>query len=117
MNPRRPRFQGRRPGGYGRPRQRRGTAPPIFMGEPSPSLGKINAMNMAKLEAKIASIDQEMDRLSQRLEKLKTYHTPPQAKMKAIAELLERLGALRKAAAERLAGKAQRKAAREQRGH
>ncbi|MCC6679735.1 MAG: hypothetical protein IT445_02425 [Phycisphaeraceae bacterium] len=116
MNPRRPRFQGR-PGGYGRPRQqRRGNAPPIFLGEPSPSLGKINAMNMAKLEAKIASIDQEVARLTQRLEKLKQYHTPPQAKMKAIAELLDRLGALRKAAADRLAGKAQRKAAREQRG-
>jgi predicted component of type VI protein secretion system len=113
MNPRRPRFSAR-PGQFRK--QARGKTPPMLMGEPSPSLAKISAMNMAKLEAKIADIDREQAQLAARLEKLKAYHTPPEAKIKAISDLQVRLDALRQAAANRLAGKAERKAAREQRG-
>lgn len=84
------------------------------MGEPSPSLGKINQMNMVGLEAKIASLNEEQQRLGARLEHLQAQDPAPEEKIKALIELMGRLKALAVAAAERLAGKAERKAAREQ---
>lgn len=84
------------------------------MGEPSPALAKINTMNMAKLTEKIASIEEEESRVGAKLKRLQAVDPLPETKIKAVSELLERLDALKKLAAERLAGKAERKAAREQ---
>ena len=102
------RMGGRRGGGRGGPK------PPMLLGEPSPSLAKINTMNMAKLEAKIASLNEEQQRMTTRLEKLKAVDPPPADKIASLTDLLARLEALKDAAQTRLEGKQQRKAAREQ---
>lgn len=85
------------------------------MGEPSPSLAKINGMNMAKLQAKILTLDEEINRTKAKLERLKAVDPVPTEKIGAVAALIERLEALRTAAADRLAGKAERKAERDRR--
>ncbi len=123
MNPRR--FSANRGGGRrsnsGRgPRPargggRRGQQLPMLLGEPSPSLAKINTMNMAKLEEKIASLKVEQERMAAKLASLEARDPQPEDKIKAAKDLLERLAALETAAAERLAGKAERKANYEQR--
>lgn len=109
-------FRSNRPQRGGPPRGRRGgkEEPPILMGEPSPSLAKINTMNMAKLTEKIAMLEEEEVRVGAKLDRLKAVDPLPETKIKAVIELLARLDALKKLAAERLAGKAERKAAREQ---
>ncbi len=86
----------------------------MLLGEPSPSLAKINEMNMAKLEVKIASLAEEEKQLVTRLQRLNELDPPPADKIKTVSELLKRLVALKAAAEERLAGKAKRKAEREQ---
>ncbi|MEM6854399.1 MAG: hypothetical protein AAF593_08320 [Planctomycetota bacterium] len=135
MNPRRPnsnrpggrRFGGgggRSRGGYGggggRPRRGGGGKPadlPMLLGEPSPSLAKINAMNMEKLAAKIASLQEEQQRMQAKLDRLLARDpAAPEEKITQAKETLVRLKALEDAAAKRLAGKAERKAMREQRG-
>ena len=88
----------------------------MLLGEPSPSLAKINKMNMAALAAKIVSLREEQARMKARLERLEALDEKPEDQIKAGRELLERLAALEAAATERLQGKAQRKADREQRG-
>lgn len=109
-------YRSNRPQRGGPPRGRRGgkEEPPILMGEPSPSLAKINTMNMAKLTEKIAMLEEEEARVGAKLKRLQAVDPLPEVKIKAVTELLARLDALKKAAAERLAGKAERKAAREQ---
>lgn len=135
MNPRRPnsnRPGGRRFGGGGNsPRggrsfggggggAGRGGKPddhPVLLGEPSPSLTKINAMNMEKLTAKIASLQEEQTRMNAKLERLLARDpAPPAEQIELAKETLVRLKALEDAATTRLAGKAERKAMREQRG-
>ncbi len=88
----------------------------MLLGEPSPSLAKINTMNMAKLTEKIAQLEEEQTRVGAKLSRLEVVEPRPDEKIKAVKELLERLAALKEAAEKRLAGKAERKAAREQRG-
>ncbi|MEM6458329.1 MAG: hypothetical protein AAF710_02945 [Planctomycetota bacterium] len=124
MNPRRPysnRPGGRRfggGGGGGRPRRGgpdRGL--PMLLGEPSPSLAKINGMNMEKLAAKIASLREEQVRMKAKLERLLARDpAAPAEKIEQAQATLARLKALEEAATRRLAGKAERKAQREQRG-
>ncbi len=86
----------------------------MLLGEPSPSLAKINTMNMAKLTEKITQIEEEEARVSAKLSRLEVLDPLPDEKIKAVKNLLARLAALKEAAATRLAGKAERKAAREQ---
>lgn len=86
----------------------------MLMGEPSPSLAKINVMNMAKLTEKISQLEEEQKRVGAKLSRLEVVDPLPEEKIKAVKELLERLAALKEAAATRLAGKAERKALREQ---
>ncbi len=86
----------------------------MLLGEPSPSLAKINTMNMAKLTEKIAQLEEEEARVGAKLSRLEAVTPVPEVKIAAVKDLLARLDALKKAAAERLAGKAERKAAREQ---
>lgn len=88
----------------------------MLLGEPSPSLAKINGMNMEKLTAKIASLKDERERMNAKLEKLLVRDPAPAEKIEQAKATLVRLEALEAAAAERLAGKAERKAQREQRG-
>ncbi len=88
----------------------------MLLGEPSPSLAKINTMNMAKLTEKIAQIEEEQTRVGAKLSRLEQVDPLPEPKIKELKDLLVRLAALKEAAETRLAGKAQRKAAREQRG-
>jgi hypothetical protein len=108
-------YRSNRPQRGGPPRGRgQKPDPPVFMGEPSPSLAKINTMNMVKLTEKIAQLEMELDRVGGKLKRLEVIDPKPQEKIKAVKELIERLEALKNAAADRLAGKAQRKAAREQ---
>tara|TARA_R110002111_G_scaffold14050_8_gene38779 strand:- start:238 stop:633 length:396 start_codon:yes stop_codon:yes gene_type:complete len=116
-------FRSNRPqrGSGGPPRGRGGRGrrggkeePPMLLGEPSPSLAKINTMNMAKLTEKIAQLEEEEARVGAKLKRLEAVDPLPEVKIAAVKDLLARLDALKKAAAERLAGKAERKAAREQ---
>ena len=130
MNPRRPysnrpggrRFNsggGSRGGNFGGGRPRRGAKPgdlPMLLGEPSPSLAKINTMNMEKLAAKIVSLREEQVRMQAKLDKLLVRDPAPEEKITQAKATLERLKALEVAATQRLAGKAERKAQREQRG-
>lgn len=89
----------------------------MLLGEPSPSLAKINGMNMEKLALKIVSLREEQARMKTKLEKLEQRDPPaPAEKITQAKETLERLAALEKAAMERLQGKAERKKQREQRG-
>ena len=88
----------------------------MLLGEPSPSLAKINGMNMEKLAAKIASLKDEQERMNAKLEKLLARDPAPAEKIEQAKATLVRLKALQDAATERLAGKAERKAQREQRG-
>lgn len=88
----------------------------MLLGEPSPSLAKINGMNMEKLAAKIASLREEQARMAAKLERLEARDPATPAEQIEMAKAtLVRLKALEDAAAERLAGKAERKALREQR--
>lgn len=72
-------------------------------------------MNMVKLEAKIAMLTNDRVPLVTKLEKLKAKADPPAdpAEIQRTEHLIARLDALKEAAAQRLAGKAERKAARE----
>ncbi len=85
----------------------------MLLGEPSPSLAKINEMNMVKLEAKIASLAADRVHLVAKAEKLKAADPPKPDKLRDTEKLIERLDALKAAAEERLKGKAERKALRE----
>jgi chromosome segregation ATPase len=99
--------------GGGRPRRGRQGDLPMLLGEPSPSLAKINKMNMAKLAEKIVSLEKEQQDLKTRLERLRQLDPPPAEKIAAVTDLLDRLNALHDAAAKRLKEKAARKAIRE----
>lgn len=87
----------------------------MLMGEPSPSLTKINEMNTEKLRAKIASLLQEQDRLTVKLQRLNTQEPLPTEKIKALTDLQGRLATLQKLAQERLEQKLIRKADYEER--
>ncbi|WP_184676641.1 hypothetical protein [Algisphaera agarilytica] len=89
----------------------------MLLGEPSPSLAKINAMNMEKLAVKIMSLREEQQRMNAKLERLLARDpAAPEEKIKQAKDTLVRLKALEEAAMTRLKGKAERKAQREQRG-
>ncbi len=105
----------RRGGGGGKP------GPPdypMLLGEPSPALAKIATMNTEKLEAKIASLDQELDHVTAKLGRLASQSDPPTQKIETAKMLIQRLNAIKDVATERLAEKRRRKAeweARQQR--
>ena len=87
----------------------------MLLGEPSPSLAKIKTMNMVKLEAKIQSLREERTRMQAKLEKLQARDPLPADKIKLGHDTIERLNALEAFATDKLRGKAERKAEREQR--
>lgn len=108
------RYRGSRRGHFHRQgaRPRRGAKPdePMLLGEPSPSLARINMMNMVKLEAKIEQLVEEQSLVSQRLERLTSRDPVPTDQVERTREQLNRLVALEKAARERLELKTKRKA-------
>jgi len=88
----------------------------MLLGEPSPALAQINGMNMAKLELKISSLKSERLPLEKKLERLEAIDPPPTERIEKAKLLITRLKTLEDLAKERLDGKAQRKALREQSG-
>ena len=82
----------------------------MLLGEPSPSLAKINRMNMVKLEAKIEQLVEEQSLVTKRLERLTCRDPVPTEQVERTREQLDRLVALEKAARERLELKTKRKA-------
>ena len=105
---------GGRGGDRGRGRGRgRGKKLPILMGEPSPSLAKINRMNTEQLQAKIVSLSKEQELVAARIMRLRAVHPVPEEKIDQLKTLLHRLEALKKIAEERLDGKNERSARRE----
>lgn len=102
-------------GGRGRGGGRGGDKPdlPMLLGEPSPSLAKINAMNMAKLTEKIEGLKADRVHLVNKAKKLHAAGEEKEQQLKQTLDLIERLDALKAAAEKRLAGKAERKALRE----
>ena len=69
----------------------------MLLGEPSPSLAKINTMNMAKLTEKIAQLEEEEARVGAKLSRLEVVNPRPEEKIKAVKDLLVRLAALKEA--------------------
>ena len=100
-------------GGGGRGGKRGMPDLPMLLGEPSPSLAKINAMNMAKLAEKIEALKADRVHLVAKAKKLHAAEPRDEAKLKMTLDLIERLDALKAAAETRLAGKAERKKLRE----
>ena len=97
--------------GGGRRPQGQKEEPPMLLGEPSPSLAKINAMNMVKLESKIAQLIIEQKLVSERLEKLKARDPQPEEQIARTRYQLDRLAVLETATRQRLSDKEKRKAA------
>lgn len=83
---------------------------PIVDGEPSPSAAKIARMNIADLEAHIARLKTERERLGVRVENLAKVEPPRPDKVKELQASVERLDVLIKLAEERLVEKNKRKA-------
>ncbi|MCC6581609.1 MAG: hypothetical protein IT440_14345 [Phycisphaeraceae bacterium] len=89
-----------------RPSRRR--PDPILMGQPSPSLAKINKMNMEELKERIASLETEKGHLSHKVEQLSQKEPRDEVKITELKALMSRLGALVNVAKERLEGKVER---------
>ena len=100
-----------RRGGGGRRSQGRAEQPPMLKGEPSPSLAKINTMNIVKLEEKITQLITEQKLVSERIEKLESRDPQPEDQIKRTRDQLERLAELEAVARQRLSEKEKRKAA------
>ena len=100
-----------RRGGGGRRSQGRAEQPPMLKGEPSPSLAKINTMNIVKLEEKITQLITEQKLVSERLEKLESRDPQPEDQIKRTRDQLERRAELEAVARQRLSEKEKRKAA------
>jgi len=102
-------YSARRSGGGGRRPEDHKAADPMLMGEPSPSLAKINTMNIVKLEAKISQLITEKKLISQRLKNLEARDPQPEDQIKRTRYQLERLDVLEAAARQRLSDKEKRK--------
>jgi hypothetical protein len=81
---------------------------PIFMGEPSPGLSKINKMNMEQLAERIATLRLESERINTKIANLSTINPPDTDRLAKLRAQGERLAALAQAAQDRLSGKMQR---------
>jgi hypothetical protein len=86
---------------------------PMLMGEESPSLGKMNRMNAAQLNAHIERLTQEAARLALKITNLKNHKPCPEEKLAQLTAYHQRLQALEKAARGRLAGKIDRRQERQ----
>jgi chromosome segregation ATPase len=83
----------------------------MLLGEPSPSLARINRMPMMKLGPKIEQLQTELDRVEAKLERMKGQDEPPTERIAAATDLIKRLKVLKELAEKRLEEKTARKAA------
>jgi len=72
------------------------------MGEPSPSLAKIQGMNAAELTAQIDALATEANHVSQRIQRLAAVKPPPEEQVRKLTTLLKRLTGLENIARDRL---------------
>ena len=82
----------------------------MLLGEPSPSLLRIQAMNMEKLAAKIIQLGEEQVAIKAKVERLEARDPQPTEQIDALKLQIERLATLQKLASERLEKKKTRKA-------
>ena len=81
---------------------------PMLMGLPSPSLAKMNRMNMVELEERIKRLETEQQCLQAKIQKLEAHRPKPEEKIAMLKEQVERLIVLLNMAKNRLAGKQDR---------
>ncbi len=82
---------------------------PMLMGVPSPSLARINKMNMADLEERIERLAVERQRLQEKIERLQAITPPPGDRIDELGDQIKRLAVLQRTAKDRLATKGERK--------
>ena len=90
-----------------RPRRQK---PPVFMGQPSPSLAKLERMNREELTQHIQRLVTERERLMTRITNLGRLTPPPQEKLENLAAQVVRIEALEKLSRQRLEQKQDRAA-------
>jgi predicted RNase H-like nuclease (RuvC/YqgF family) len=90
-------------------RRNRRQPDPILMGEPSPSLTRINRMNMRELADRIETLEREQSHLTAKIERLKAVDPPDAERIAALTTQVARLAALTDVARKRLAGKTERR--------
>ncbi len=83
---------------------------PMLMGVPSPSLAKINKMNMVDLEARIERLHTERQRLQEKIQRLQAITPPPGDRIDDLGDQVKRLAVLERTAKDRLVTKGERKA-------
>jgi len=88
---------------------RRKPADPMFMGEPSPSLGKIHKMNIAKLTDHIQALSREHERIGEKIKNLQHQEPRDDKRIADLTAQCKRLAALVEAGQQRLAQKEERK--------
>lgn len=81
----------------------------MFLGQPSPSLGRIRKMNMADLAARIERLTNEVANVEEKVRRLEQVDPRPDPKINELKALIKRLAALRIAAKEQLDMKVERK--------
>jgi hypothetical protein len=104
-------YGGRGGGGGGRGgggRNRRPPKPPTLLGEPSPSLAKLQRMNTKQLQEHLERLTTEKERLNQKIARLQAMDEPREEQIKNLLEQVARLEALEKLTRERLEEKLRR---------
>ncbi|MAE61782.1 MAG: hypothetical protein CMJ49_10565 [Planctomycetaceae bacterium] len=81
----------------------------MFLGMPSPSLARIQKMNMADLAARIERLTNEVANVEEKVKRLQQVDPRPDAKITELGALIKRLAALRNAAKDQLEMKVERK--------
>jgi hypothetical protein len=89
---------------------------PLLLGEPSPSLAKINRASIEELQVRIDKLLEEAGHITKRIEALTKLTPPDEAKIKVLKDQLRRLRLLETKARERMEDKKLRKEQWEQRG-
>lgn len=76
---------------------------PILMGQPSPSLARINRADARELTQKVERLNIEIQRLEVRIRNLTTHKPPIQRNLSNLHDQVKRLEVLRKLAQDKLA--------------
>lgn len=80
----------------------------MLMGEPSPSLAKLQRMNTTQLQEHLQRLVTERERLQSKIDRLKSMDEPREEQVKSLTEQIARLEALEKLTRERLEEKLRR---------
>ncbi len=81
----------------------------MFLGMPSPSMARIQKMNMADLAARIERLTNEVANVEEKVKRLQQVDPRPDEKITELSALVKRLAALRNAAKDQLEMKVERK--------